>query len=174
MPPFLRSLCLSHYLCPSLSLIQQLTSFPDTLSPPKSTTSGPPRPADSPSSLKNQTEISPPPKKAIPPFCPVAHSAPATRPERRWQRSARQEGLRPLFGLQYAAGRWAALVPASRHQWGSQQESRCWCFLPSWPSPRAAMLLTAPARLCAAGSWWTPSSLSVGTAASTSADHPAA
>ena len=66
------------------------------------------------------------------------------------------------------AGWWAHASLSRRHQWGSQQESRCWCFLPSWPSPRAAMLLTAPARLCAAGSWWTPSSLSVGTAASTS------
>lgn len=58
--------------------------------------------------------------------------------------------------------------PAPRYQWESQWGSRCWCFSPSWPSPRAALLLTAPVRPCAAGSSWTPSSSSVGTAASTS------
>lgn len=50
-------------------MIQQLTSFPDTFSPPKSTTSGPPQPEDSPSSLDNQTN-SPPPKKSHPPALP--------------------------------------------------------------------------------------------------------
>lgn len=73
-PPLSRSLCVSHYLCPLLSLIQQLTSFPDTLSPPKSTTSGPPQPADSPPSPNNQT--SPPPKKKPSPRSASSHIRP--------------------------------------------------------------------------------------------------
>lgn len=73
----------------------------------------------------------------------------------------------------WRGGGLTPLVSARRHQWGSEWESRCWGCLPSWPSPRAAMLLTAPVRLCAAGSWWTPSSLSAGTAASTSVSSSA-
>lgn len=85
---------------PPLSLIQQLTSFPDTFSPPKYNIW--PAPALRQPILPKEAEetSSPPTKKAIPPFWPVAHSAPATGSERRWQRSARQRGLRPLFGLQ--------------------------------------------------------------------------
>lgn len=48
-------------------MIQQLTSFPDTLSPPKSTTSGPPRPSDSPSSPNRRI---PTPQKSHLPVLP--------------------------------------------------------------------------------------------------------
>lgn len=57
------------------------------------------------------------------------------------------------------------------YQWGSQWGSRCWCFSSLWPSPCAALLLTAPARPCAVGSLLTRYSLSVRTAAFTSVSN---
>uniref|UniRef100_A0A4X1UB27 Insulin-like growth factor 2 n=1 Tax=Sus scrofa TaxID=9823 RepID=A0A4X1UB27_PIG len=68
-PPVSRSLCVSHYLCPPLSLIQQLTSLPDPLPPPKVQHLARPSPqtARPPQTIRR---VSHPPKKSHPPVLP--------------------------------------------------------------------------------------------------------
>ncbi|KAL6031002.1 hypothetical protein STEG23_014590, partial [Scotinomys teguina] len=127
-----------------------------------------------PSALRSRRDVVPPTKKAIPPVLPRRTFGPCDSVRAALAEECPAEGPSPAVRFANPQqGDWVATSPASRHQWGSQRGSRCWCFSSLWLSPGAASLLTAPARPCAVGSLLTRFSLSVRTAAFISAGRQA-